>query len=62
VLVEVFLEGCRRSSGWGLAGRQLAEALDVDGDGGQDVLQVGNVAIRPPAVTGNASISAARAL
>jgi hypothetical protein len=41
VLVEVFLKGCRRSSGWGLVGRQLAEALDAIGDGGQDVLEVG---------------------
>jgi Rad3-related DNA helicase len=41
VLVEVVLEGCRWSPGCALAGRQLAEALDVDGDGGEDVLEVG---------------------
>jgi len=28
-------------AGCALAGRDLAEAFDVDGDGGQDVLQVG---------------------
>jgi hypothetical protein len=40
VLVEVVLE--RRWWSWGrlFAGLQLAEAFDVDGDGGQDVLQV----------------------
>ena len=41
MLVEVVLERRRRSRGCALAGRQLAEALDVDRDGGQDVLQVG---------------------
>jgi hypothetical protein len=41
VLVEVVLERRWRSRGRVLAGRQWAEALDVDGDGGQDVLQVG---------------------
>jgi hypothetical protein len=41
VLVEVGLEGRRRSRGCALAGRQLAEALDAGRDGGQDVLQVG---------------------
>ena len=41
MLVEVVLEGRRRSRGWLLARGQLAEAFDVDGDGGQDVLQVG---------------------
>ena len=41
MLVEVVLERCRRSRGCALAGRDLAEAFDVDGDGGQDVLQVG---------------------
>jgi hypothetical protein len=40
VLVEVVLERCWWS--WGrVFARQLAEAFDVDGDGGQDVLQVG---------------------
>jgi hypothetical protein len=41
VLVEVVLERRRRSRGCALAGRLLAVASDVDGDGGQDVLQVG---------------------
>ena len=41
MLVEVVLERRRRSWGRVLAGRQLAEAFDVDGDGGQDVLEVG---------------------
>ena len=40
MLVEVVLERRWRSRGWVLAGRQLPEALDVDRDGGQDVLQV----------------------
>jgi hypothetical protein len=40
VLVEVLLEGRRWPRGCALAGRHLAEALDVDRDGGQDVLQV----------------------
>jgi hypothetical protein len=38
VLVEVVLEGRRRARGCALAGRKLADALDVDGDGGEDVL------------------------
>ena len=41
MLVEVALERCWWSWGRVFAGRQLAEAFDVDGDGGQDVLQVG---------------------
>ena len=41
MLVEVALEACWWSQGCALAGRQLAEALDVDGDGGEDVLEVG---------------------
>ena len=41
MLVEVVLEGCRWSRGCALAGRQLAEALGIDGDGGEDVLEVG---------------------
>ena len=41
MLVKVALERRRRSWGRVLAGRQLAEALDVDGDGGEDVLEVG---------------------
>src|SRR5262245_44812175 len=40
VLVEVVLERCWWSWRWVFAGRDLAEAFDVDGDGGQDVLQV----------------------
>lgn len=35
------LEGCRWSRGGILAGWLLAEALDVDGDGGEHVLKVG---------------------
>ena len=41
MLVEVVLEGCGWSLGCALAGGQLAEAFDVDGDGGEHVLQVG---------------------
>ena len=41
MLVEVVLEGRWRSRGCALAGWLLAEALDVDGDGGEDVLEVG---------------------
>jgi len=41
VLVQVVLERRRWSRGRVLTGRELAEAFDVDGDGGQDVLQVG---------------------
>ena len=41
MLVEVVLECRRRSRVCALTGRQLAETFDVDGDGGQDVLQVG---------------------
>jgi hypothetical protein len=42
VLVKVALEGRRRSGGCALAGRKkLAEALDADRDGGEDVLQDG---------------------
>jgi hypothetical protein len=41
VLVEVVLEGCRWSRGCFLAVWLLAEALDVDGDGGQELLDVG---------------------
>ena len=41
VLVEVLLERRWQSRGRVLAGRQLAESLDVDRDGGQDVLKVG---------------------
>jgi hypothetical protein len=41
VLVEVVLEGRWWSRGCALAGWLLAEALDVDGDGGEDVLEVG---------------------
>jgi hypothetical protein len=41
VAVEVALEGCRWSLGGALVGGHLAEALDVDRDGGEDVLQVG---------------------
>ena len=41
MLVEVVLERCWWSWGRVFAGRQLAEAFDVDGDGGQDVLQAG---------------------
>lgn len=41
MLVEVALERCWWSRGRVFGGRQLAEAFDVDGDGGQDVLQVG---------------------
>src|SRR6185369_9732127 len=37
----VVLERCRRPRGCALARWELAEAFDVDGDGGQDVLQVG---------------------
>ena len=40
MLVEVVLGGCRRPLGRLFAGRHLAETLDVDGDGGQDVLEV----------------------
>jgi hypothetical protein len=40
VLVKVVLER-RRWSRAGSPGRQLAEAFDVDRDGGQDVLEVG---------------------
>jgi hypothetical protein len=41
VLVKVVLERRRRSRGCALAGWDLAEAFDVDRDGGQDMLQVG---------------------
>src|SRR5690349_4052119 len=41
VLVKVVLERRRQPGGCALAGWQLAEALDVDRDGGQDVLEVG---------------------
>lgn len=41
MLVEVVLERCWWSRGCALTGRQLAEAFDVDRDGGQDVLQAG---------------------
>jgi hypothetical protein len=41
LLVEVVLEGCRRSWGRAFSRRVLAEAFDVDGDGGEHVLQVG---------------------
>ncbi len=41
LLVEVVLEGCRWSWGCAFARRLLAEAFDVDGDGGEHVLQVG---------------------
>jgi hypothetical protein len=41
VLAGVVLEGRWWSRGCVLAGRLLAEALDVGGDGGQDVLEVG---------------------
>ena len=41
MLVKVLLERRRWSRGCALAGGQLAEAFDVDRDGGQDVLQVG---------------------
>jgi hypothetical protein len=40
VLVKVFLERRRWSRGCALAGGQLAEAFDVDGDGGEHVLEV----------------------
>nr|WP_246076268.1 hypothetical protein [Amycolatopsis cihanbeyliensis] len=41
LLVEVVLEGCWWSWGRRVAGRLPAEAFDVDGDGGEYVLQVG---------------------
>ena len=41
MLVEVVLERRRRPRGRALAGWELAEAFDVDRDGGQDMLQVG---------------------
>ena len=41
VLVKVVLERRGRSRGYALAGWELAEAFDVDRDGGQDVLEVG---------------------
>jgi hypothetical protein len=41
LLVEVVLEGSRWSWGCALARRLSAEAFDVDGDGGEYVLQVG---------------------
>ena len=41
MLVEVLLKSRRWSRGQVFAGRQLAEALDVDCDGGQDMLEVG---------------------
>ena len=41
MLVKVVLERRRRSRGCALAGCELAEAFDVDRDGGQDMLQVG---------------------
>jgi len=41
VLVKVVLERRRQPGGCALAGWELAEALDVDRDGGQDMLQVG---------------------
>ena len=41
MLVEVVLERRWRSRGPALTGRRLAEAFDVDGDGGQNVLEVG---------------------
>ena len=41
MLVEVVLEGRWWLRGCALAGRRLAEALDVDGDGGEDVLEAG---------------------
>jgi hypothetical protein len=41
VLVKVVLERRRRPRGCALAGWELAEALDVDRDGGEDVLRVG---------------------
>ncbi|WP_446678556.1 hypothetical protein [Actinoallomurus acaciae] len=41
LLVEVVLEGCRWSWGCVFARGLLAEAFDVDGDGGEYVLQVG---------------------
>jgi hypothetical protein len=41
VLVEVVLERPLVVAGCFLAVRLLAEAFDVDGDGGQDVLEVG---------------------
>ena len=41
VLVEVVLEGRWWSRGCALVGWLLAEALDVDGDGSEDVLEVG---------------------
>jgi hypothetical protein len=41
MLVEVVLERRWRSRGRALTVRWLAETLDVDGDSGEDVLQVG---------------------
>ena len=41
MLVEVVLEGRWWSRGCGFTGGLLAEAFDVDGDGGEDVLEVG---------------------
>jgi hypothetical protein len=40
-LGKVALEGRRRSGRSALAGRKLAEALDGDRDGGEDVLEDG---------------------
>jgi hypothetical protein len=40
-LVEVVLERCWWSWGCGFVGRSPAEAFDVDGDGGEHVLQMG---------------------
>lgn len=42
VLIEVVLEGGRLAGQARLPGRRrVAEVLDVDGDGGRDVLEVG---------------------
>ena len=41
MLVKVVSERRRRPRGCALAGWELAEAFDVDRDGGQDMLQVG---------------------